>query len=61
LANLFNRYYQAGRGDMGTGMGLGLFIVKELVEAHEGEVRVQSRPGEGTTFTVLLPLESTAS
>jgi len=38
------------------GSGLGLAIVKRIVEQHGGEVRVQSRPGEGTTFSFDLPL-----
>ncbi|MDB4949755.1 MAG: bamV [Gemmatimonadetes bacterium] len=39
----------------GKGMGLGLAICKEIVEGHGGRLDVQSRPGEGTTFTVTLP------
>ncbi|MBI4258955.1 MAG: ATP-binding protein, partial [Actinobacteria bacterium] len=42
------------------GSGVGLTVVRELSEAHGGRVEVESRPGEGTTFTVLLPASSRA-
>jgi two-component system OmpR family sensor kinase len=54
VAHVFERFYR-GAGGQDTGAGLGLAIVKALVEAHEGFISVESRPGEGTRFTVSLP------
>lgn len=50
--HLFEPFYSAsGHG----GTGLGLLIVRNIVEAHGGTLRVRSNPGEGTTFTVKMP------
>ena len=38
------------------GLGIGLFQSKMIVEAHQGRIEVQSQPGKGTTFAILLPL-----
>jgi signal transduction histidine kinase/CheY-like chemotaxis protein/HAMP domain-containing protein len=58
VAHVFDRFYRAGGGDDGAGTGLGLAIVKSLVDLHGGHVDVVSAVGEGTTFTVVLPLTS---
>ena len=54
---LFNRYTTASRSgtDGEPGTGLGLFIIKDLVETHQGAISVESEPGKGSTFTVDLP------
>ncbi|MFB8387227.1 sensor histidine kinase [Microbacterium sp. NPDC055910] len=55
---LFERFYRAdpARARRTGGTGLGLSIVKHAVQRHGGEVRLWSRPGRGSTFTVRLPL-----
>jgi signal transduction histidine kinase len=61
LPHLFERFYRgdAARDRASGGAGLGLAIVRELVEAMGGEVSVDSTPGQGSRFTVRLPLAST--
>ncbi|HVA59484.1 MAG TPA: ATP-binding protein [Mycobacteriales bacterium] len=57
-ARIFERFYRVdpARSRMTGGTGLGLAIVKHIVSNHGGEVRVWSRPGSGSTFTLRLPL-----
>lgn len=57
LERIFERFYQVD-GSMSRrygGVGLGLALVKEIVQAHGGRVSVQSTPGQGSTFRVTLP------
>jgi signal transduction histidine kinase len=58
LGHIFDRFARAdpGRSRQAGGFGLGLSIVKAIVDAHGGEVRVTSAIGAGTTFEILLPL-----
>ena len=51
---IFNRFAQLGSKDR-TGLGLGLYISKMLIEAHQGQLWVQSKIGEGSTFFFSLP------
>ncbi|MGC4000946.1 MAG: HAMP domain-containing sensor histidine kinase [Anaeromyxobacter sp.] len=56
LPDIFEPFRRGVQGaDPSGSLGLGLFIVRELVHAHAGEVEVTSSPGAGTTFTVRLP------
>jgi CheY-like chemotaxis protein/anti-sigma regulatory factor (Ser/Thr protein kinase) len=58
-ATVFNRFTQldSGYAKAVRGVGLGLAIVKQVVEAMGGRIIMESEPGEGSTFEVLLPLE----
>lgn len=58
LPKIFDKFYRIKhpqtRQVMGT--GLGLAIVKGVVEAHQGNIEVDSVPGQGTTFRILMPV-----
>ena len=58
VPRVFTRFWRGekSRSRATGGAGIGLSIVKELVQAHGGDVTVESTPGEGSTFTVSLPL-----
>lgn len=50
---LFQRFWQGGLSNAGT--GLGLYLCRQIVEAHRGQITCHSRPGAGSTFSVILP------
>lgn len=60
LDKLFEKFYRVPTGDVHDtkGSGLGLSIVKHIIDAHEGKVNIISKPGEGSEFKVLIPLKN---
>lgn len=61
---VFDKFYRIGDGPRlpaeAAGTGLGLYLTRALVNAHGGSIRVESAPGEGSTFTVTLPRRAPA-
>ncbi len=56
IPRVFERFYKADQSRHGGGTGLGLAVVKHTVEAHGGNVTVESQPGKGSTFTFAVPV-----
>jgi signal transduction histidine kinase len=62
LAHLFERFYRVPDGNQSTrGTGLGLYICRKIIEAHDGEIGVDSEPGEGTRFHFRIPVNTESS
>jgi len=61
ISRIFERFYRgrAARSTSVKGTGLGLSIAETVVKAHEGRIEVETTPGEGSRFTILLPLPTT--
>ena len=61
VERIFDRYEQAISSRAFGGLGLGLYIVRQIIEAHGGTIRIESQPGAGSTFIVDLPRAVTTS
>lgn len=61
LPHIFRRFYRCDRSRSRPGVGLGLSLVKAIVQSHRGQLDVTSIPNQGTTFTVRLPRAPLAS
>jgi PAS domain S-box-containing protein len=57
---IFDRFYQAHSGTFAAGMGLGLYISRQIVEQHGGSIRAEQPPKGGARFVVMLPLKPAA-
>ncbi len=56
LPHIFERFFRTPESRMiGHGTGLGLYICKQILDAHKGKIEVKSKPGIGSTFTMILP------
>jgi signal transduction histidine kinase len=60
-AKIFDAFYRVNNKCGKGGCGLGLFLVRHIVEGHRGRVEVRSKPGQGTTFSVYLPVAPDAA
>ncbi|HUH97692.1 MAG TPA: ATP-binding protein [Anaerolineales bacterium] len=60
LARIFDRFYriEESGGELFSGIGIGLAIARQVIEQHHGTLNVESKPGKGSRFTMVLPLES---
>jgi PAS domain S-box-containing protein len=57
LVNIFNQFYRVSTGtNKAKGMGLGLFISKEIIEAHAGKIWAESEIGRGSSFHIVFPI-----
>jgi len=56
---IFDRFYRVRTEKSVTGTGLGLYICRQIIEAHRGKIWAESNPGQGTTFFIELPVNST--
>lgn len=56
-SRIFARFERADFQNKAAGLGLGLYIAKQIVDGHKGSIRVDSSPGKGATFTIRLPLK----
>ena len=61
LPKMFNKFFRASTSAGIPGTGIGLHLVRQLVEAHEGSISVRSEKDVGSTFTIRLPLKQPAS
>jgi signal transduction histidine kinase len=55
---IFERFQRAASGETISGLGLGLYIVRQIAEAHGGSIRLESEPKKGALFVVELPMIS---
>jgi signal transduction histidine kinase len=60
-AKIWDRLYRGDKSRSQRGLGLGLSLVRAIVQAHQGKAQVSSQPGQGSEFTVVIPADGTAA
>ena len=58
LGRIFNRFERASSTPQSAGLGLGLYIAREIVTQHGGSIRAERRRGGGSRFSIILPLSN---
>ena len=59
IERVYERFYRVDTSNTAqSGLGLGMSIVKQIIEGHNGTILINSKPGEGTTVKISLPKES---
>ncbi|MFV0593982.1 MAG: two-component regulator propeller domain-containing protein [Draconibacterium sp.] len=61
LEKIFMRFFQSEESEQNSGAGIGLALVKELVQLHKGNIYVTSKPGKGAKFTIRIPYKMVAT
>lgn len=61
IPNMFRRFSQGTKNKRSTGTGLGLYLSRQIIEAHNGKISLKSELGKGSTFTFELPVAITAN
>jgi signal transduction histidine kinase len=56
LPHIFERFYRSDKAGTTRGFGLGLAIARNIIEQHQGTIEVESEPGTGSTFRIVVPL-----
>ena len=56
LPHIFDRFYRADRSRSSPGSGLGLALARAIIRTHGGDIEAASTPGEGSVFSIVLPL-----
>ena len=58
--HIFDKFFRIGKEDFKTvrGLGLGLYYVRQIINAHGGEILLHSNPGKGSTFTIHIPFNN---
>ena len=58
LEHIYEQFYRGDTAKRYEGTGLGLSLVQRIIHLHDGKIKADSKPGEGTCFTVILPIKT---